>query len=159
MRDTSRYRERALFYSKTKPTKVPIGERRKPEPNGKPGYLCVDTVHQGDKDGKKGVYHINMVDMATQYEFVGAVEAISENFMTPILIELLKQFPFTIIEFHSDNGSEYVNRTVAELLNRLLIKLTKTRPRHSNDNGLAETKNGGCYQKAYWICLHPARER
>lgn len=147
LRDTPRYRERALIYSKTKPTKVPIGERRKPEPSGKPGYLCVDTVHQGDKDGKKGVYHINMVDMVTQYEFVGAVEAISENFMTPILIGLLKQFPFAIIEFHSDNGSEYINRTVVELLNRLLIKLTKTRPRHSNDNGLAETKNGAVIRK------------
>lgn len=147
LRDTPRYRERSLVISKTNPTKVPIGERRKPEHNGKPGYLCVDTVHQGDKDGKKGIYHINMVDMVTQYEFVGAAEAIAENFMTPMLIELLKQFPFVIIEFHTDNGSEYINRTVVDLLNRLLIKLTKTRPRHSNDNGLAETKNGAVVRK------------
>lgn len=147
LRGTPRYRERAIVYSKTKPTKVPIGERRKPEPNGKPGFLCVDTVHQGDKDGKKGIYHINMVDMATQYEFVGAVEAISENFMKKILAELLEKFPFVIIEFHSDNGSEYINRTVVELLNKLLIQLTKTRPRHSNDNGLAETKNGAVIRK------------
>ena len=147
LRDTPRYRERSLIYSKTKPTTVPIGERRKPEPNGKPGYLCVDTVHQGDKDGKKGIYHINMVDMVTQFEFVGAVEAISENFMKKILSELLEKFPFVIIEFHSDNGSEYINRTVVELLNRLLIQLTKTRPRHSNDNGLAETKNGAVIRK------------
>jgi len=147
LRDTPRYRERALVYSKTKPTKVPIGERRKPEPNGKPGYLCVDTVHQGDKGGKKGIYHINMVDMVTQYEFVGAVEAISENFMKKILLELLEKFPFVIIEFHSDNGSEYINRVVVELLNKLLIQLTKTRPRHSNDNGLAETKNGAVVRK------------
>lgn len=147
LRSVPRYRERALVYSKTKPTKVPIGERRKPEPNGKPGYLCVDTVHQGDKDGKKGIYHVNIVDMVTQYEFVGAVEAISENFMKKILSELLEKFPFVIIEFHSDNGSEYINRIVVELLNRLLIQLTKTRPRHSNDNGLVETKNGAIIRK------------
>ena len=146
-RDTPRYRERSLVYSKTRPNKVPLGERRKPEPNGKPGYLCVDTVHQGDKDGKKGIYHINIVDMVTQYEFVGAVEAISENFMKKILSELLTKFPFVIIEFHSDNGSEYINQTVVELLNKLLIRLTKTRPRHSNDNGLAETKNGAVIRK------------
>jgi hypothetical protein len=30
----------------------------------------VDTVHQGDQDGKKGVYHINAVDEVTQYEVV-----------------------------------------------------------------------------------------
>lgn len=147
LRSAPRYRERSLVYSKTNPVKVNIGERRKPEPNGKPGYLCVDTVHQGDKNGKKGIYHINMVDMVTQYEFVGAVEAISENFMKKMLSELLEKFPFVIIEFHSDNGSEYINRTVVELLNKLLIQLTKTRPRHSNDNGLAETKNGAVIRK------------
>ena len=85
--------------------------------------------------------------MITQYEFVGAVEAISKNFIKKMLSNLLDRFPFVIIEFHSDNGSEYINRTVVELLNRLLIKLTKTRPRHSNDNGLAETKNGAVIRK------------
>jgi len=147
LRSAPRYRERSLVYSKTNPVKVNIGERRKSQPDGKPGFLCVDTVHQGDKDGKKGIYHINMTDIVTQYEFVGAVEAISENFMKKILSELLEKFPFTIIEFHADNGSEYINRTVVELLNKLLIQLTKSRPRHSNDNGLAETKNGAVVRK------------
>jgi transposase len=158
LRGAPRYRERSLVYSKTNPTKLPIGERRKPEPNGKPGYLCVDTVHQGDKDGKKGIYHINMTDMITQFEFVGAVEAISENFMKKILSELLEKFPFTIIEFHTDNGSEYINRIVVELLNRLLIRLTKTRPRHSNDNGLAETKNGAVIRKHMGYVYIPQKD-
>ena len=38
---------------------LPIGERRKPQPDGQPGYIRIDTVHQGDLDGEKGVYHIN----------------------------------------------------------------------------------------------------
>jgi len=147
LRGTRRYHEKAKVFSKTRPTKVPIGERRKPEPNGKPGYLCVDTVHQGDKEREKGVYHINIVDMVTQYEFVGSVEAISEQFMKPILEELLKKFPFIVIEFHADNGSEYNNKVVAKLLNKLLIQLTKSRPRHSNDNGLVESKNGWVIRK------------
>ena len=44
------------------PTVSRLGERRQPQPNGLPGYLRVDTVHQGDLDGVKGVYHINAVD-------------------------------------------------------------------------------------------------
>ncbi len=147
LRSTRRYHEKVKVFSKTRPTSVPIGERRKPEPNGQPGYLCVDTVHQGDKKKEKGVYHINIVDMITQYEFIGAVEAISEQFMKPILEELLEKFPFRIIEFHSDNGSEYINKVVVKLLNKLLIKLTKSRPRRSNDNGLVETKNGSVIRK------------
>src|ERR1022692_2606008 len=53
-----------------------------------------------------------------------------------------RQFPFQIRGFHSDNGSEFINHTVASLLNKLLVEQTKSRPRHSNDNGMAETKNG-----------------
>ena len=149
LRQKPRYRENAKTFSKTNPTKVPIGERRKPEPNGKPGYLCVDTVHQGDKEGEKGVYHINIVDMATQFEFIGSVEGISEKYMKEILEQLLEQFPFLVIEFHADNGSEYINKIVAELLNKLLIELTKSRPRHTNDNALVETKNGAIVRKHF----------
>jgi transposase InsO family protein len=154
LRVTPRYRENTKTFSKTKPTQVNIGERRKPEPNGKPGYLCVDSVHQGDKDGSKGIYHINITDTVTQFEFVGAVEAISEKFMKKILVELIAQFTITIIEIHSDNGSEYINRIIAELLNKLLIKQTKSRLRHSNDNGLAETKNGAVIRKYIgYVCI------
>ena len=147
LRKTRRYREKVKIFSKTRPAKVPIGERRKPEPNGMPGHLCVDTVHQGDKEKEKGVYHINIVDIVTQFEFIGATEGLSESFMKPILEELLEKFPFEIIEFHSDNGSEYINKVVAKLLNDLLIKMTKSRPRRSNDNALIETKNGTIIRK------------
>lgn len=149
LRQKPRYRENTKTFTKTHPTKVPIGERRKPEPNGKPGYLCVDTVHQGDKEGEKGVYHINIVDMVTQFEFIGAVERISEKYMKKILKQLLEQFPFVVIEFHADNGSEYINKIVAKLLNKLLIELTKSRPRHTNDNALVETKNGAVIRKHF----------
>jgi len=147
LRTTNRYKFRAKIFTKTNPTKVNIGERRKPEPNGKPGFLCVDTVHQGDKDGEKGAYHINLVDMVTQSEFIGSVEAILERYMKKMLFDLLDKFPYRVIEFHADNGSEYINRIVAELLNKLIIKLTKSRPRKSNDNALVESKNGSIIRK------------
>jgi hypothetical protein len=95
----------------------------------------------------KGVYHINAVDEVTQWEIVGSVEQISEAFLLPMLKEMLAQFPFRIRGFHSDNGSEYINHLVAELLGKLLIEQTKSRPRHSNDNGLAESKNGAVVRK------------
>ena len=142
-------------FEKTKPTTIPIGQRRKPEPNGCPGYIRVDTVHQGDCMGrigegmKKGVYHINLVDEVIQWEIIGSVEGISERFLAPLLEQLIKQFPFRVINFHSDNGSEYINKIVAQLLNKLMINQTKSRPRHSNDNGLAETKNGGVIRKHF----------
>lgn len=131
----------------TRPTAIPIGQRRKPNPDGRPGYLRVDSVHQGDFDGVKGVYLINAVDEITQYEFVGAVAHISELFLLPLLTSLLEFFPFVIRGFHCDNGSEYINYLVAKLLSKLHIEFTKSRSRHSNDNALAESKNACVVRK------------
>jgi transposase InsO family protein len=84
----------------------------------------------------------------TQYEGVATCERISEAFLIPVLEALLHSFPFVIKGFHSDNGSEYINRHVAQLLNKLLIEEhTKSRARHSNDNAQAESKNGSIVRK------------
>ena len=147
LRKRRSYREHRMVFTKTRPTPVSIGERRKPAPAGRPGYLRVDTVHQGDLDGVKGVYHINAVDEVTQWQVVGAVEHISEAWLEPLLLGLLEQFPFRILGFHSDNGSEFINHRVETMLNKLLIEQTKSRPRHSNDNGLVESKNGAVIRK------------
>jgi hypothetical protein len=104
-------------------------------------------VHQGDQDGIKGVYHINAVDEVTQWQVVGATAQISEAYLLPVLKAMLGQFPFRIRGFHSDNGSEFLNHRVAKLLNKLWIEQTKSRPRRSNDNGLAEAKNGAVVRK------------
>jgi hypothetical protein len=141
------YREKRMVFTKTRPTPVSIGERRRPEPEGRPGYLRIDTVHQGDLDGVKGVYHINAVDEVTQWQIVGATPHISEAWLKPVLESMLAQFPFRIRGFHSDNGSEFINHTVSGMLNKLLIEQTKSRPRHSNDNGLVESKNGAVVRK------------
>jgi transposase InsO family protein len=141
------YRQRRITYQPTRPTPVSIGERRAPRPEGRPGYLRVDTVHQGDQDGSKGPYHIDAVDEVTQWQVVGATAQISEAWLIPVLEAMLAQFPFRILGFHSDNGSEFINYRVAELLNKLLVEQTKSRPRHSNDNGLVESKNGAVVRK------------
>jgi transposase InsO family protein len=147
LRKCQRYRERRLNYIKTRPTAVSIGERRKPDPQGRPGYLRLDTVHQGDQPEAKGVFHINAVDEVLQWQVVGSTPRISEAYLKPVLEDMMRQFPFRIRGFHTDNGSEFINKTVAELLNKLLIEQTKSRPRQSGDNGLVETKNGAVIRK------------
>ena len=148
LRQRPGYLRNRQVWTRTRPVTIPIGERRAPRPNNQPGYLRVDSVHQGDQDGLKGIYHINAVDCVTQFEIVATCERISEAFLIPVLQELLHSFPFTIRGFHTDNGSEYINRNVARLLNKLLIEeQTKSRSRHSNDNAQAESKNGAIVRK------------
>ncbi len=139
----------ALFFKHTEASQVDIGIRRKPMPYGKPGFLRIDTVHQGDLDGVKGVYHINIIDEVTQYEMIATVRGISHHFLKPVIEALLNSFPFKIYEFHSDNGSEYINKIVAKLLTELLIDQSKSRARHTNDQALVESKNASIVRKLF----------
>ena len=146
------YTSHSTTFTITDPVSTPIGIRRKPQPMGIPGFLRVDTVHQGDRRlalGKyeKGVYHLNLVDEVTQWEMVFCVETISELHLKPVFEMLQEMFPFMVINFHSDNGSENINYVVADILKRLIIKQTKSRSRHCNDNALVESKNGSVIRK------------
>ncbi len=148
LRRTRAYREHHVHYTQTRSSGVSIGERRKPEPHGQPGFLRVDTVHQGDNASRKGIYHINAVDTVTQWQVVGCCETISEAHLLPVLEAMLHQFPFRIRGFHSDNGSEFLNHKVEKLLNKLLVEeFTKSRANRTNDNALVEGKNGAVVRK------------
>ncbi len=147
LRQHKTYQSKRGAFDKTRPTKINIGERRKPAPDGCPGYLRVDSVHQGDLDGIKGVYLINAVDEVTQFQAVFAVEHISEAYLLPVLAAMMDAFPFVIRNVHSDNGSEYINHKVAKLLEKLRIEQTKSRSRQTNDNALAESKNASTVRK------------
>jgi len=150
LRNSAPYRAKRIIKNRTMPVRaVKIGVRKAPAPEGRPGFIRIDSVHQGDLDGVKGVYHINAVDCVTQWEVVATVQGLSEAFLLPVIAHMLSQFPFELHGFHSDNGSEYVNRDVASMLEKLRIEFTRSRPRRSNDNGLAETKNGAVIRKVF----------
>src|SRR5579863_136938 len=147
LRRSKTYRRSRVRVQRTKGRQVPIGERRKPDPRGRPGYLRVDTVHQGQQDGKPGVFHLNAVDTETQWQVVGCVETICERDLIPVLEAMLHQFPFHTLGFHCDNGSEFINHKVAAMLNKLLVEFTKSRAYRTTDNALVEGKNGAVIRK------------
>ena len=147
LRKRADYQAQRVSFVKTRAVCNPIGLRKAPSPNGRAGYVRIDTVHQGDLDGVKGVYHITCVDEVSQWQVQACVQGISEAFLLPVLALILQQFPFEIAGFHSDNGSEYINGRVAKLLQKLLVEQTKSRSRHSNDNALAESKNASVVRK------------
>jgi transposase InsO family protein len=158
LRNSAPYRAQRVVLTKTRPIQAAtIGVRKAPAPDGRPGFIRIDSVHQGDWDGTKGLYHINAVDCVTQWEVVASVQTISEAHLLPVIRQMLEQFPFAILGFHADNGSEYVNHRVAEMLDKLRIEFTRSRPRRSTDNGLAETKNGAVVRKVFGYAHIPQR--
>ena len=147
LRKSAGYQMLRTSFTKTRPVCNAIGVRKAPRPNGRAGFVRIDTVHQGDHDGIKGVYHITCVDAVCQWQVEACVQGISEAFLLPVLELIIEQFPFVIEGFHSDNGSEYINGKVAKMLEKLRIEQTKSRSRHSNDNALAESKNASVVRK------------
>jgi hypothetical protein len=148
LRKSAAYRKIRVQVEHTQARQVSIGERRQPEPKGQPGYLRVDTVHQGHQDGQPGVYHINAVDTVTQWQMVGCVATICERGLIPVLEAMIQQFPFRVRGFHCDNGSEFLNRNVVGLLNKLRVEeFTKSRAYRTTDNALVEGKNGAVVRK------------
>ena len=147
LRRRAEYRKAAVYQESTRPAAVCIGERRRPEPQGRPGFLRVDTVHQGDWEGRKGVYHLNSVDAVTQWEALGCAEKISEAYLIPVFTAMLEQHPVLILGVHFDNGSEFINYRMRELLEKLAVEFTKSRALHSTDNALVEGKNGAVVRK------------
>ena len=70
---------------------------------------------------------IRTVDEVTQYEHIGTVQAISERFLVPVLEALIDAYPFEIVGFHADNGSEYMG---------LVILLYRSRSRRGAVGGV-----------------------
>lgn len=157
LRKARGYQQRRRHWTKTRGKSIPIGQRRAPAPDGRAGFIRIDSVHQGDQDGVKGLYHINAVDCVTQWQLVATCEQLSEAYLLPVLQSLFESFPFVILGFHADNGSEYINHAVARMLEKLRVQFTKSRPRHSNDNALAETKNGAIVRKHLGYAHIPQR--
>jgi hypothetical protein len=108
----------------------------------------VDTVHRGFHDGKPGLYHINAVDTAAQWEVVGCTETIWEGEPLSVLEAVPHPFPFRILGFHGDNGGEFIKGRAAELPNKPPVEeFTKSRAYRTTDNAPVEGKNGAVVRK------------
>lgn len=128
---------------------IPIGQTLKPKPNGKPGYVRVDTVHQRE------IYFIHLVDEITQWEGMVAVANITDEQMEVAFRLILSMIPFVIYNFHSDRGSENINYRIARMLNKLRIKQSKCRSGQHNDNALVEGKNNAIIRKNFGYGFMP----
>ncbi|MGJ7511674.1 DDE-type integrase/transposase/recombinase [Variovorax sp. GT1P44] len=158
LRRSAEYRARHTVRTKTRSDRKAgaIAVRRAPIPENRPGFIRIDSVHQGNFKGRNGIYHVNAVDCITQWQVVATVPNLTREHMLPVLRDMLAQFPFKILGFHSDGGSEYVNYEVARMLEEERIDFTRSRPRQCSDNALAESKNGNVVRRQFGYSYVPA---
>jgi transposase InsO family protein len=121
-----------------------IAIRRIPWDVREPGYCEVDLVHHGGPDPRDQFgYTLQVIDVATGWSGRRAILGRSYVVVADALYTIFEQFPFSVVQLHVDNGSEFLNHLLIRFLQQFYpaIELLRSAPRHPNDNRFVEQKN------------------
>lgn len=110
----------------------------------KPGFLEADTVHHCGTS-LAGFYAITLdaVDIATGWNEQRATYGLGHREIAAQMKDIEKSLPFPILGFDSDNGGEFLNKTLFEYFRNRKnpVQFTRSRAYHKNDNAHVEGKN------------------
>ena len=121
-----------------------IPMKRLPWDEQQPGYFEVDLVHHcGPSASGEYVHTLQMIDVATGWSERVAVLGRSYLVMEDAFRRILARLPFTVLEIHPDNGSEFFNYHLLRFWKDTVqgVKLSRSRPYKKNDNRFVEQKN------------------
>jgi len=106
------------------------------------GCLEVDSVfHAGAETRGQFAVTLDVTEIETGWTELAAVPNLAQVWTERALKRILRQLPFTARELHSDNGSEFINRRLAQLTRQLKLYHTRSRALHKNDAPYVESKN------------------
>jgi hypothetical protein len=120
---------------------------------GRPGMIEADTVaHCGPVAKGEYARTLTMTDMATGWTENATIRNNARRWIITAVDELRDRFPFPLIGFDTDNGSEFVNHDVVAWLQTQDITQTRSRPYKKNDQATVESKNNHRVRKRgfYW---------
>lgn len=121
-----------------------IPMKRLPWNETTPGYLEADLVHHcGPSATGEYVCTLQLIDVATGWSERVAVLGRSYRVMEDAFRHILQRLPFSVIEIHPDNGSEFFNAHLLRFFGEVAqgVHLSRSRPYHKNDNRFVEQKN------------------
>lgn len=110
----------------------------------RPGFLEADTVaHCGESLSGMFAYTIDTVDIATTWTEQRATWGKGETGVLKQIEDIEKALPFPLLGFDSDNGSEFLNRTLFKHFTKRKhpVQFTRSRAYHKDDNAHVEQKN------------------
>lgn len=114
-----------------------------------PGLVAIDTVaHCGHSTKGQYASTLTVTDVFTGWTINQAVRNKAAVWVAQAMSDIQSQFPYPIDHVHSDNGSEFLNDPVTKWADEHDIKMTRSRPEHSNDNPFAEQKNGAIVRRS-----------
>lgn len=122
--------------------KIPI--KRIPWDTCMPGHFEIDTVHHcGDNVQGIYVHTLQLLDVASGWSEIVPVYGNSFAAMKDGFDYLLARLPFPVLEFHPDNGSEFINQLLLKYWKDLApnLDITRSKPYRKNDNRFVEENN------------------
>lgn len=109
----------------------------------RPGALQGDLVlHCGESTRGRYCATLVAVDVATSWTDLQALLDLHHQRVTGAIQHLAQRLPFPLREWHSDNGSEFINAALLGWCRHRGIHFTRGRPYRKNDQAWVEQRNG-----------------
>ncbi len=123
-------------------TRIPVIDHQ-------PGTVAIDSVaHCGSTAKGQYAFTLTVTDPFTGWTVNQAIKNKAAKWVVQSLGEIQNQFPYPIDHIHSDNGAEFLNDPVTAWADGQNIRMTRSRPHHSNDNPFVEQKNGDIVRRS-----------
>lgn len=126
--------------------------KRIPWDTSEPGHCETDLVHHGGESSAGEYGHtIQMIDVATGWSERVAVLGRGYQAMQGGFGRIIERIPFSVVEIHPDNGSEFFNQHLVRFWKEKVVgvQLSRSRPYHKNDNRNVEQKNATLVRKYF----------
>jgi len=124
-------------------SRIPIRTFYTSEERSKPGFWQIDTVHHcGQVTSGQYLHTLTATDVASGWILLCPLLNNAQKWTFEALAHIKNTVPLPILEFHSDNGSEFINNTTELWCKRSGIPFTRSRDHKKNDNCFVEQKNG-----------------
>ncbi|MHA7271553.1 integrase catalytic domain-containing protein [Arthrobacter sp. HLT1-20] len=127
---------------------IPIMSRI-PDIDWQPGLVAIDTVaHCGNNAKGQYAFTLTVTGVFTGWTINRAIKNKASRWVVGDMDEIQKEFPYSIDHAHTDNGSEFLNDPVTKWCDAHNIRMTRSRPHHSNNNPFVEQKNGAVVRRS-----------
>jgi len=115
----------------------------------RPGFLEMDLVgHDGGVIDSEHAFTLNAVDIASGWNCSTALQNKAQVWTLEGIEKIRAKLPFPLLGLDTDNGSEFINKTLYNFCQEHKITFTRSRPYRKNDSCFVEQKNYSVVRRA-----------
>jgi hypothetical protein len=124
-------------------SRIPIRASCSGEERKTPGFWQIDTArHCGQTASGQYILTLTATDVASGWICLYSILNKAHTWTFKALSDLKTSVPLPVLEFHSDNGGEFINNATEIWCEKENLLFTRPRDRKKNGNCFVEQKNG-----------------